>query len=182
MVSIINQTSSRNQATECIHDLYVFIKERTYHRSWPTNLCQNPTSPRTWPSPGCRSSSSLSLSAAAPAEPAAPSAASAGGPSAARPARPAPAASAMQESPAETHADGHAMRWQPATILPLCVAGPAWAGWAWCSSQSPTTEEPASSAAPGTASAGPVYDAKMTFTAGTNDSISTPCQVIRPDM
>lgn len=92
----------RNQATEYIYDLYVSIKDRTYHRSQPTNLCQNPTSPRTWSSPGCRSSSSPSLSAAAPAEPAAPSAASAGGPSAARPARPAPAASATRERPAQT--------------------------------------------------------------------------------
>lgn len=72
------------------------------------------------------------------------------------------------------------MRRQPATVLPLCGAGPAWAGWAWCSSRSPTTEEPASSAAPGTASAGPVYHAKRTFTACTNDSISAPCQVINP--
>lgn len=50
----------------------------------------------TWWTPGCRSSSSLSLSAAAPAEPAAPSAPSAGGPSAAPRARPAPAASGKQ--------------------------------------------------------------------------------------
>lgn len=133
-------------------------------------------------SPGCRSSSSPSPSAAAPAEPAAPSAASAGGPSAARPARPAPAASATQESPAQTHADGRAMKRQPTTVLPWCGAGPAWAGWAWCSSRSPATEEPASSAAPGTASAGPVYHAKMTFTACTNHSSSAPCQVINPGM
>lgn len=81
-----------------------------WHRWRLTNLGQNRTSPRTWTSPGCRSSSSPSPSAAAPAERAAPSAASAGGPSAARPARPAPAASVRQERPAQTHADGRAMR------------------------------------------------------------------------
>lgn len=107
------RTSSKSQATVCIYVLYVFIKERNYHRSRPTNLCQNPTSPRTWTSPGCRSSSSPSPSAAAPAEPAAPSAASAGGPSAAPPAHPAPAVSAPQESPAQRHADGHTARNRP---------------------------------------------------------------------
>lgn len=56
-------------------------------------LCQSRTSRRTWSSPGCRSSSSPSPSAAAPAEPSAPSAPSADGPSSALHVRPAPAAS-----------------------------------------------------------------------------------------
>lgn len=58
-------------------------------------LCRSPTSQRTWWTPGCRSSSSPCLSAAAPAEPVALSAPRAGGPSSAPHARPAPAASEM---------------------------------------------------------------------------------------
>ena len=60
-----------------------------------TYLCRSLTSQTTWWSPGCCSSSSPCLAAAAPAEPAAPSAPSAAGPSAAPRARPAPAASAV---------------------------------------------------------------------------------------
>lgn len=162
-------TVSQSNANSKVFMIYMFYKH-SHHRSWLTNLCQNPISLRTWSSPGCRSSSSPSPSAAAPAEPVAPAAASAGGPSAARPARPAPAASATQQNPAQTSAeDERAMSQRPAGFLPLCGVGPVWAGWAWCSSRSLKTEEPASSAAPGTAAAGLAYGTpqviKVTFTA-----------------
>lgn len=71
-----------------------------------THLCRSRTSRTTWPSPGCRSASSLSLSAAAPAAPAAPSAPSADGPSAAPRAHPAPAASERWETTPVRY-DGH---------------------------------------------------------------------------
>lgn len=74
-----------------VHELRLISSRRE------TYLCRSQTSRRTWWTPGCRSSSSPSLSAAAPAEPSALSAPSAGVPSSALHAHPAPAASERRE-------------------------------------------------------------------------------------